>query len=496
MQYRFYPRFNGFPVDDQDSVFVDDRAVQTMQIVSAAKVGVRLDDRKNQFSFDPFTLVPRRNSLGFQAPFAERDRHHLRRHVVSRFHTAVPHTGGQDHQRRKSTDDQRIDKRLETGDYAFAHRLIGLRRRVGDGRRTLARFVREQRALHAVHEGVAHGATDKRPGRFVGGERRYENQLEHAEDLVGVDEQDIGAGEQVKRDHDRHQPPGDRADALDPADDDRADQYREDNAANPTGNAEIGLGNFADVPGLEHVAAGNCRDQQGDAKNRANNFAKPGQAGVHFCQAFRRDPHRPAMRIVRIVGVPVEHRQGDLGQLDRHPEEPDHPHPEDRTRPAESDGERDATDVAQADGRRQGRGQRLKMVDRARIVRIVVTPPQDMETMGQGDVLAEPGPNGKNDAGKKHEKQHVVVPDDTVDSSEYLVELIHRVATFLVMAALLRCSVCLCVAPYNVGSSRAVQAGSNKHRAICKLSKSRRRAFRPDKGPCRRDGPASAPGSR
>ncbi|MCH8929804.1 MAG: hypothetical protein IIA98_02630 [Proteobacteria bacterium] len=100
------------------------------------------------------------------------------------------------------------------------------------------------------------------------------------------------------------------------------------------------------------------------------------------------------------------------------------------------------------------------MVDRARVVRIVVTPPQNVETMGQSGVLAEPGPNRKNDAGEKNEKQHIVMPDDPVDSSEYLVELIHLVATFIVMAALLQCSVCFCGASYNVGSCIQVQAGT------------------------------------
>ena len=113
------------------------------------------------------------------------------------------------------------------------------------------------------------------------------------------------------------------------------------------------------------------------------------------------DPHRAAVRVVRIVGVAVEHRQRHFGQLDRHAEEADDPHPEHGARPAKRDGQRDAADVAEADRRRQRRRQGLEVIDRAGIVRVVVLAADHVIAVGQRAVLAEAAPDREQYAGAR-----------------------------------------------------------------------------------------------
>jgi hypothetical protein len=118
-----------------------------------------------------------------------------------------------------------------------------------------------------------------------------------------------------------------------------------------SGHTEIQLGHVAHVPGLEHVAAGDDRNQQREAKQAADQLAELLLPGRTFAECLADDPHRAAMRVVGVAGVPVEHRQCDFDGLECHAEETDHPHPEHGSGPAEADRNRHATDVAETNGR-------------------------------------------------------------------------------------------------------------------------------------------------
>ena len=68
----------------------------------------------------------------------------------------------------------------------------------------------------------------------------------------------------------------------------------------------------------------------------------------------------------------------------------------------------DAPDVAEPHRGGQGRGERLEMIDRARVVRVVVPPPQHVGAVGQRPILAEPAPDREEDAGGQHQHEHRV----------------------------------------------------------------------------------------
>jgi hypothetical protein len=99
------------------------------------------------------------------------------------------------------------------------------------------------------------------------------------------------------------------------------------------------------------------------------------------------------VRIVGIVGIAIEHRQRDFGQLDGHAEKSDNPHPEDRARSAERNRKSDATDIAEADSARKCRRECLEVIDRARIVGVVVHTPNDGGPVRQGAILREATPD-------------------------------------------------------------------------------------------------------
>ena len=137
------------------------------------------------------------------------------------------------------------------------------------------------------------------------------------------------------------------------------------------------------------------------------------------------------MRIIGIVGIAIQHRQRDFGQLQRHAEKSDHPHPENRARPAQRDGKGDATDITETDcrGKRSGKG--LKVVDGARVIGIVVDTANDTRTVGQRAILGETAPERKQYAGPDQRIQHVLVPQKAVERGEQRAEFRHIFPRFL-----------------------------------------------------------------
>ncbi len=120
------------------------------------------------------------------------------------------------------------------------------------------------------------------------------------------------------------------------------------------------------------------------------------------------------MGIVRIVRVAVEHGQGDFGELDRHAEDAHDPHPENGTGTTERDRERDAPDIAQADGGGERGGKCLEMIDGSGIVGIVVAAAKYQDAVSQRPVLAEAAPDREDHSCTKQDDQNSVVPDNAV----------------------------------------------------------------------------------
>ncbi len=60
--------------------------------------------------------------------------------------------GDDDHEGRHRADNDRVDERFEQGDDALLDGVLGLRRRVSDGRGTHTGFVRERRTLEALDQ--------------------------------------------------------------------------------------------------------------------------------------------------------------------------------------------------------------------------------------------------------------------------------------------------------------------------------------------------------
>ena len=96
---------------------------------------------------------------------------------------------------------------------------------------------------------------------------------------------------------------------------------------------------------------------------------------------------------------PVLHRQRALRELERHPEERRHPHPEQGPGTSHANRDRDAGDVADAHRRGKSRGQRLEMNQVAFVVRIVVLAAENGPGVPEAPQLDQAEPNGHEQAG-------------------------------------------------------------------------------------------------
>ena len=79
--------------------------------------------------------------------------------------------------------------------------------------------------------------------------------------------------------------------------------------------------------------------------------------------------------------ITVFHAQRTFGELGRHAEKARNHHPECRPRPANADSHGHARDVAQTHGARQRGCKRLKVADLARVIRIRVIAPHQLDRM-------------------------------------------------------------------------------------------------------------------
>jgi hypothetical protein len=85
-----------------------------------------------------------------------------------------------------------------------------------------------------------------------------------------------------------------------------------------------------------------------------------------------------------------------------------------------------ARDVAEPDRRRQRRRERLEVVDRARVVLVVVRAGDDLGPVRQRLELAEAAPEREEHTHPEHDVEHIVVPDHAVEDVEKVPELLHE----------------------------------------------------------------------
>ena len=91
-------------------------------------------------------------------------------------------------------------------------------------------------------------------------------------------------------------------------------------------------------------------------------------------------------------------RERHLAELGRHAQQGGDPHPEEGAGPAPVDGDRHARDVADADGRRERRRERLEVRHVARLIGIVVLARGDGEPVAEAAELDEAEAHGEPDA--------------------------------------------------------------------------------------------------
>ncbi len=264
--------------------------------------------------------------------------------------------------------------------------------------------------LHHVITGAAPVAADERASRLCRRNCRTEDEREDIGNLTGVHNQYVRAGGQIQHYHDRYQATRDCTDSFNAADDDHPDYDGHEDSGGDTWYAKVLLCQSCNIPGLEHVAAGDCRYQQRDAEQYAEKTAQAAQFWINPPQTLVNDPHRTAMRVVRIFGIAIEHRQCDFGELDGHPEKADDPHPEHRAWSTQCYSNCDTTDITQTDRGRQRRGQGLEVIDRAGIVRVVIRTAQDLGAVCQCAILRESADDCQDYARRQKYIEHIGVP--------------------------------------------------------------------------------------
>ena len=142
------------------------------------------------------------------------------------------------------------------------------------------------------------------------------------------------------------------------------------------------------------------------------------------------DEHGSAVWIVRIQGVPEDHRLGDFHRLEGHSGKTDDPHPENGAGPSQRDGHRDAADVAESNRGRERRRQRLEVVDRSGVIGVVVLSPNDLDAVGQRNPRRETGPDQQKGTDPEDDQKDVVMPENVVDVRQDSIESVHALSVF------------------------------------------------------------------
>ena len=347
----------------------------------------------------------------------------------------LPDAGRENHQASQRADDQGVDEGFEQGDHSLGDRLVGARRGVGDGGGPLPRFVGEQAAVDAA----IHRVGDACAQEAAGGRRTREGVLEDGKERrqhfveIGGEHGECADGIENahRRDDCRRHP----SDPLDAADDDEAQEQRQDAAAQPMGDAEGGGEAGCHAVRLGHVAGTESAYHRRQCEQHRQPFeVRFLEEGSHArcapaleecrqgCvgEAAFHVVHRPAGDFALVVRDAVFVRNGHLHELRGHANERGGPHPEQRRRPAEMNGQRHAGDVAGADRAGKRRRKRLKVGGVPGGVLARMTPEQDAPSafevahLGEAEVERKEQAHTQQDDGKvrRRAKQRVESAED------------------------------------------------------------------------------------
>ena len=302
-----------------------------------------------------------------------------------------PCAGHDDDESRHRADDDRVDEGTEKRDHPLGDRLVGLCRRMRDRGGTEPGLIREEPPPHPPerrHEEDPHaGPGDAR--RRVEGLGHDEG--EGGEKEIEVQDDDDERARDVDGGHGRRQDPGDATDTGNPADDHRAHDERAREPRHPGGDAKLRLHHVGDRVGLDAVSRKEGAQPQADGEEDGHRLPGLPEAEFHVVHGAARYGTLPARSgIIPVPDLAVLHGRRDLGVFRRHPDEAGHPHPEEGTRPTPVESHRDARDVPDADCRGEGRRERLEVRDVPRLVRVVVAPGRDRESVAEPVDLDEP----------------------------------------------------------------------------------------------------------
>ena len=260
---------------------------------------------------------------------------------------------GDGDQRGDGDDDERVHEHGDHRDDALLMRVLHIGQRMRVRGRAHARLVGEQAALGALRQrgDDAEGDAADRRLRVKGA---LEDKSERIDHMRAVRHEHRDTADQIDDGHDGNQLLGDGGDARNAAEEDEPADQHDRRTHDPRRDAESGVARRGDRVRLDHAAHEAEGQDNGNGEETGEEPAE--RAGERRLYVVDRAAVHRAVRIddARLLG------ENRLGVVGRHTEERDEPHPEDRARAADEDRAAGTDDVARADLRRDGGGERLE----------------------------------------------------------------------------------------------------------------------------------------
>ena len=254
-----------------------------------------------------------------------------------------------DHERRHGDDHEGVDERPEQGDDRLGDGLLRLRGRVGDRCRALARLIGEESSIdppdHGHHDGAHPGSGHT--GRGI--ERLAEDRHERGDHVPDVHENDEQGGQYVDAGHQGGQDTRDAPNASDASQNHRGYDRDQDHTGDDGGDAERGLRRVGHGVRLNGVPREEGRESKHGREEHGHPFPVRSESVLDVIHGSARDGAHNLLRAS--VHRAVMHGKGDLGILGGHSQDCGQPHPDQRTGTSPVNGQRDARNVADTDGR-------------------------------------------------------------------------------------------------------------------------------------------------
>ena len=331
----------------------------------------------------------------------------MHRHGVLGEHRAgdararLENTCQQDHDGSGGADQDGVDEHAEGLHEALRGRVVGVRRGDGGdvGGRAHAGLVGKKTALDAIEHGADHTAHGRLKPQGA-----FDDLGQDGGDFGDVDGHDGYGREQISAGHEGHQDLRHLGHLLDAADDHECCEDGEGKADPQLGNTEGALHRVGDGVGLDGV------EDQAEGQDETD---REHHAGPARLQAMGQVEGGAAAEVAVHVADLVELGQRALGVAGGHAQQGHHPHPEDRTGPAQVQGHRHTGQVAGANSRRQAGAQGLERRDAAGGRTGAL---QDQaKKLGEVTELQKPQPQREQDADGQQAIDEDVVPEDAVD---------------------------------------------------------------------------------